>query len=231
MRASRRNPDSNADTSKQRDPRASKAAAEPKEKPARAVGEVRIIGGSLKRSKLDILDRPGLRPTPDRVRETVFNWLAPHLEGARVLDLCAGTGVLGLEAVSRGADFAHMNDADASLTRQIAADAARLKVAERVQTSTRRAEAFLNETPNAKYDVVFVDPPFESDLWTRLLFRLPGWLAPNALVYLEHPREIAAPFAEPWKIHRQAQAGRIAFYLLTRDRDSLSHPESSETTR
>jgi len=231
MRASRRNPESKPELKKKLDGRSAKAPLAKPEKAARAIGEVRIIGGSLKRSKLDILDRPGLRPTPDRVRETLFNWLAPHLEGARVLDLCAGTGVLGLEAVSRGAATVLLNDADAALTHKIAADATRLKVAERVRTSTRRGEALLNETPNERFDVVFVDPPFDAALWTRLLFRLPGWLAPNALVYLEHPRGIAAPFTDPWKIHRQAHAGSIAFYLLTRDPDSLFYPDSSEPAR
>jgi len=77
------------------------------------MGEVRIIGGTLKRSKLPVVISPGLRPTPDRVRETLFNWLAPIIDGARVLDLCAGTGVLGIEALSRGASFARLNELDA----------------------------------------------------------------------------------------------------------------------
>jgi 16S rRNA (guanine966-N2)-methyltransferase len=194
----------------------------------RAIGEVRIIGGTLKRSKLKILDRPGLRPTPDRIRETVFNWLAPTIDGARVLDVCAGTGALGLEAVSRGAAHAHLNDADADLARQIVADAQRLKIAERVQVSNRRAEALLTEAPTGRFDIVFLDPPFDADLWARLLFRLPPWLAPGALVYLEHPREIAAPFGGNWTVHKQAQAGRIAFYLLELQTASVSSPAQPE---
>lgn len=205
----------------------SKLRAEPA---PRAIGEVRIIGGTLKRSKVKILDRPTLRPTPDRIRETLFNWLAPCIEGARVLDLCAGTGVLGLEALSRGAEFAHFNEADAHLARQIAAEAVRLKVADRTQVSNRRAEMLLNEPANSRFDVVFVDPPFDADLWARLLFRLPPWLAPGAWVYLEHPREIAAPIAAGWKIHRQAAAGRIDFYLLELDTASLVVPVSQEAS-
>jgi len=213
MRAPRRN---------SRDPR---TEAKPAEAPApRAVGEVRIIGGSLKRSKIKILDRPTLRPTPDRIRETVFNWLAPSIEGARVLDLCAGTGVLGLEALSRGAAFAQCNESDAHLARQIASEATRLKVAERLYVSTRRAEMLLNEPPSSRFDVVFVDPPFDADLWARLLFRLPPWLAPSAYVYLEHPRELAVPFGGNWKVHRHASAGRIEFYLLELDPASLPIP-------
>ncbi len=199
--------------------------AKPVEAPApRAIGEVRIIGGNLKRSKIKILDRPNLRPTPDRIRETLFNWLAPVIEGARVLDLCAGTGVLGLEALSRGAAFAQCNESDAHLARQIVSEGTRLKVAERLFVSARRAEMLLNEPPSSRFDVVFVDPPYDADLWARLLFRLPPWLAPGAYVYLEHPREVAAPFGSNWKVHRHASAGRIEFYLLELDTASLEDP-------
>lgn len=178
------------------------------------IGEVRVIGGSLKRSKLAVLPRHGLRPTPDRVRETLFNWLAPVVEGARVLDLCAGTGVLGIEALSRGASFAWLNEADADLAAQIVSAGQRLNVADRMHVSRNPAERLLATLPDARFDIVFVDPPYNAGLWTKILDRLPAWLKPGALVYLEHPVDVAAPFGSDWVVRKQSSAGRVSFCLL-----------------
>lgn len=191
-------------------------------KAERPLGEVRIIGGTLKRSKLAVLDRPGLRPTPDRVRETLFNWLAPRLTGARVLDLCAGTGVLGLEAISRGAAHVQCNEVDAVLAARIRANADRLKVSSQVSISTQTAQVLLQSPPAERFDGVFVDPPYALDLWRTLLARLPAWLSPDAWVYLEHPREIAAPFDDHWQVLRAASAGQIHYYLLAPTEPSAS---------
>lgn len=180
----------------------------------RPSGEVRIIGGSLKRSKIGVIDRPGLRPTPDRVRETVFNWLAPRLPGARVLDLCAGTGVLGLEAISRGAAYAHLNEPDRDLANRIRADADRLKVGHCVHVSQQQAQTLLRLPATERFDGVFVDPPYGSQLWPALLSALPAWLAAGAWVYIEHPRELPPPFGPNWRVLREGQAGQIAYYLL-----------------
>lgn len=180
----------------------------------RPAGEVRIIGGSLKRSKLAVLDRRGLRPTPDRVRETVFNWLMPSLQGARVLDLCAGTGVLGTEALSRGAGFAHFNESDAELADLIAANAARLQVADRTRVTRLPAQQLLAGGPDTPFDIAFVDPPYAAGLWPVLLQRLPNWLAPGALVYLEHPIDMTSPFGPEWQVRKHAKAGRVAYFLL-----------------
>jgi len=180
----------------------------------RKVGEVRIIGGTLKRSKLPVVSRQGLRPTPDRVRETLFNWLAPVIEGARVLDLCAGTGVLGIEALSRGAAWARLNELDANLAEQIIANGKRLKIDLQMEVTRLCALQLLTTPPDAGYDIVFLDPPYSADLWEALLDRLPNWLAPQAWVYLEHPSNIAPPFGAPWRIHKQGRAGSVQFYLL-----------------
>jgi 16S rRNA (guanine966-N2)-methyltransferase len=175
---------------------------------------VRVIGGSLKRSKLVVADRPGLRPTPDRVRETLFNWLAPVIEGARVLDLCAGTGVLGIEAVSRGAAFAWLNEADGALAAEIAHNAERLKISAQVRVSRVAAERLLATRPEMQFDIAFVDPPYNAGLWAKILERLPAWLTPRARVYLEHPAEIESPITPNWTILKESRAGRVHFFLL-----------------
>lgn len=182
------------------------------------MGEVRIIGGTLKRSKLPVVISPGLRPTPDRVRETLFNWLAPMIDGARVLDLCAGTGVLGIEAISRGATFARLNELDADLAALISSSGRRLKIDQKMEVSSLSALQLLATPPSASYDIVFVDPPYSANLWKPVLERLPGWLSPGAVIYLEHPNNIEPPFAAPWHIEKQGRAGAVQFYLLSDER-------------
>lgn len=181
----------------------------------RPTGEVRIIGGLLKRSKLGVIDKPGLRPTPDRVRETLFNWLGPRLAGMRVLDLCAGTGVLGFEALSRGAAHVHFNEPDHDLAARIAADAVRLKVAGQITLTREPAQTLLNRTLEPRYDGVFVDPPYALNLWPALLAGLPRCLRDGAFVYLEHPRELILDLDPArWIARRSAEAGQIRFHLL-----------------
>src|SRR5580765_815361 len=126
-------------------------------------GRLRIVGGTLRGARLDVPGAPGLRPTPDRVRETLFNWLMPVIAGARCLDLFAGTGALGIEALSRGAAAADFVEADAQLADLLRANLLRLKQAARVVRSD--ALRFLGET-DVRYDVVFLDPPFGAALWT-----------------------------------------------------------------
>ena len=129
---------------------------------------VRIIGGEWRSRTIEFPDRPGLRPTPDSVRETLFNWLAPGLYGTRVLDLCAGSGVLGLEALSRGAQEAVLLDSD----RQVAGalHTAISKLAANAQVLNVDAREYLGETREAEdgFDVVFIDPPYESGLHATL---------------------------------------------------------------
>lgn len=196
----------------------------------RASGEVRVIGGTLKRSKLPVPDRPGLRPTPDRVRETLFNWLAPVIDGARVLDLCAGTGVLGIEAVSRGAAHALLNEPDPQLADLIAAATARLKIADRASLARLDARRLLADVPDQHFDIVFVDPPYASGLWRELLDELPRLLAAHARVYVEHPADLAPPWNPArWRILREARAGQVRYALLEHTPASASlPPESAE---
>ena len=178
-------------------------------------GRIRIIGGSLRNSRLRVPELPGLRPTAERVRETLFNWLAPLLEGARCLDLCAGTGALGIEACSRGAASVQFVERDAHVAQALRDNLARLKVEAPVLTLD--AIAYLRGVAQA-FDVVFVDPPFASNLWADLADQLEtgGWLAPNGLVYVESPRAGVSGLPANWVTHREACAGEVRFALYRR---------------
>ncbi len=179
-------------------------------------GHVRIVGGSLRGSRIAVRDRPGLRPTPDRVRETLFNWLMPVIDGARCLDLYAGTGVLGLEAASRGAREVVLVEADRVQAAAIEADRARLH-AEAARVVVGRAEDYLGGT-RAPFDVVFVDPPFALDAWSACLARLAdGWLRPGARVYVEAPAGAKYAIPPGLRLLREGRAGDVAFRLFVVD--------------
>jgi 16S rRNA (guanine966-N2)-methyltransferase len=185
---------------------------------------VRIIAGRLRGSRIVVPDRPGLRPTPDRVRETLFNWLAPVIEGARCLDLFAGTGALGIEALSRGAASCTFVESDRELARRIEDDLARLDAGEARVLATD-AESMLAGAPSQPFDVVFLDPPFAANLWDAIAARLErgGWLAAGAWIYVESPAD--APIALPgtWRLHREGRAGSARHALYRRARaDPLS---------
>ncbi|WP_426662416.1 16S rRNA (guanine(966)-N(2))-methyltransferase RsmD [Rhodanobacter aciditrophus] len=179
-------------------------------------GRIRIIGGSLRNSRLEVPELAGLRPTSERVRETLFNWLAPMIEGARVLDLCAGTGALGIEALSRGAAAACFVEPDARAARTLRDNLVRLKV-EGGEVVAADAQAFLGGAPRA-FDLVFLDPPFALGLWSVLAERLEqgGWLAGRAWVYVESPREPVPALPAQWVLHREGRAGEVRFALYRR---------------
>jgi 16S rRNA (guanine966-N2)-methyltransferase len=178
---------------------------------------VRIIGGSLRRSRLEVPDAPGLRPTPDRVRETLFNWLAPIIEGARCLDLFAGTGALGIEALSRGAGWVDFIERDPRLAQAMRQNLERLR---QTDAAVRCADALqaLGEPPADAYDVVFVDPPFTESLWQAVVIALEGngWLRAGALIYLEMPASTQVDAPETWGPHRESVAGAVRYALYRR---------------
>lgn len=178
-------------------------------------GRIRIIGGSLRNSRLQVPDRPGLRPTPERVRETLFNWLQPIVDGARCLDLYAGTGALGIEAMSRGAALAAFVEQDASLATALRANLARLKVQATVVTDDAARWLSAGGKP---FDLVFLDPPFAADLWAGTAQRLEegGWLAAGAWVYVETPRGAAPALPTHWHPHRQGHAGEVTYAVYRR---------------
>ncbi len=197
------------------------APATPYRKPPRPRSpqshEVRIIGGQYKRTRLPVADKAGLRPTPDRVRETLFNWLGQDLTGWRCLDAFAGTGVLGFECASRGAKEVRLVELDAALVAQLKRIAAQLK-AEVVQVVRGDAVAVLRQQAPASLDLVLLDPPFDSDVHEVALHAAAQALCNTGYVYLEAalrwPDERLLSMG--LKLHRHLKAGAVHAHLLTR---------------
>ena len=186
--------------------------------PASAVaGNVRIIGGRWRGTRLQVPSKPGLRPTSDRVRETLFNWLIPVLPGARVLDLFAGSGALGLEAVSRGAASALLVEADPQLAQALEAAASRLDATAQVRVNRGDALAWLREgAGDAAFDIAFVDPPFDAGLWPAVLELLPQRLATDAWLYLESPANHTPMLPAEWALHRESGTREVRYALYRR---------------
>lgn len=178
-------------------------------------GRVRIIGGRLKGSRLEVPALPGLRPTPDRLRETLFNWLQPHIAGARCLDLFAGSGALGLEAASRGAGSVVLVEREPVLAAGLRANLARLHTAAEVVCAD--AGCWLRTAPRP-FDLVFLDPPFAEQLWHPASVQLEqgGWLADPAWIYVEMPdgRDFDPPVG--WQLHRETRVGAVRARLYRR---------------
>ncbi len=179
--------------------------------------EVRIIGGQWKRSKLPVPDKPGLRPTPDRVRETLFNWLGQDLTGWRCLDAFAGSGALGFEAASRGAAEVVLLERDAELVRLLRESKQRLK-ADALRIEPADALAWMSRG-TAAFDLVFLDPPFDAGLFERALSAARTILVPGGLVYLESPDtwtdDVLGPLG--YTLQRSARAGAVHYHLLQRN--------------
>ncbi|AVY67295.1 16S rRNA (guanine(966)-N(2))-methyltransferase RsmD [Xanthomonas translucens pv. undulosa] len=187
-------------------------------------GQVRIIGGRWRNTRLPVPDLPGLRPTSDRVRETLFNWLLPALPGARVLDLFAGSGALGLEAVSRGAASACLVERDPALAAGLRASIARLQAQVQIQVVQDDALRWLaapDASAGAPADIAFVDPPFAHGLWDAVLQRLPARLAADAWLYLESPAGWAPALPAPWALYREGGSREVRAALYRRTAATL----------
>jgi 16S rRNA (guanine966-N2)-methyltransferase len=176
-------------------------------------GKVRIIGGRWRGTRLPVPASPGLRPSGDRVRETLFNWLMPVLAGARVVDVFAGTGALGLEAVSRGAAHAVLVERDAALAQSLRDTVARLSAQESVEVAHGEALAWLGRQAPDSFDVAFVDPPFDADLWQPTLAALLPKLAQGAWLYVESPPEQAPTLPKEWALHREGHTREVRYAL------------------
>lgn len=180
-----------------------------------AGGAVRIIGGSLRGSKLPVVDLPGLRPSSDRVRETLFNWLQRDLPGARVLDLFAGSGALGFEAASRGAASVVLVERDPRAAAALAESAARLQVR---TLSVRCADALAADSllPGECFDGAFIDPPFASGLCEAALHRVLPHLAEDAWLYLESAIGESAKLGPGWRCDREGSTREVRYALYRR---------------
>lgn len=197
-----------------------KRATRPSPKGARrgeaATNTVRIIGGEWRGRRLRFPDVAGLRPTPDRVRETLFNWLAPVLHGARCLDLYAGSGVLGFEALSRGAAAVTLVERDRHAAAALRGSSVELGAGTRAVIVEGRAQDFL-ATCGQAFDIVFLDPPFDAHVLPDLIAGLASRGLPRAggHVYLEAPAAEALPALPPgWRLHRSGRAGLVGYHLV-----------------
>ena len=204
-----------------------KLAANPAKKPAKSgkvvgrktipPGEVRIIGGLYKRSKLPVAAIAGLRPTPDRVRETLFNWLGQDLTGWRCADAFAGTGVLGFEAASRGALDVVLCEQDAALADKLKASQVKLK-ADAVKIERGDGVSLLRRISAGSLQLVFLDPPYESNVYESALKAAAAAIGRPGFVYLEAPKpwtdEELAPLG--LAVHRLGKAGAVHFHLLVK---------------
>ena len=178
--------------------------------PPKGAQRVRIIGGRQRGRVVRFPEVPGLRPTPDRVRETLFNWLGQDLTGRRTLDLYAGSGALSLEALSRGAALAVAVDRNPALIRALAATAAAFGETA-LETHVADADAFIARE-RRRFDAIFLDPPFDSDPWPVLLPRCAELLTPGGVVYAEAARALEAPPA--LIAYRRQRAGLVHYHLL-----------------
>lgn len=185
---------------------------------AASKNEIRIIGGRFRSRKLRFPNAEGLRPTPDRVRETLFNWLRDVIEGSRCLDLYAGSGALGFEACSRGAKGTVMVDAHPGVARALRENCALLDAPE-IRVIAQNARDYL-KGPVEPFDVVFLDPPFRKGWLASATSRLEsgGWLSREAFVYVEAEREFDfSVLPSAWQVLRQGVAGDVAYRLYRRE--------------
>lgn len=182
--------------------------------------QLRIIGGQWRGRKLTFADVEGLRPSGDRIRETLFNWLTPYLEGANCLDLFAGSGSLGLEALSRNAAHTTLIDKSTAVTRQLQQHIKTLNCS-RAEIIHADSMIWLNDTggqtPEKGFDIVFLDPPFADKQLNRCfeLLQRPGLLNPSAVIYFEADLNTSLPdLADNWILHRHKKTGQVQYGLV-----------------
>ena len=180
--------------------------------------EVRIIGGQWRRSLLPVADRPGLRPTPDRVRETLFNWLGQDLTGWRVLDAFAGSGALGFEAASRGATEVTLLEREPDLVKLLAASRDRLK-ADMLRIQRADALVWMGTAPAASFELVLLDPPFGAGLHSPALLAATRLLVPGGMVYVEAAEPPPTESPASLSLHRHTRAGMVHASLWRRCED------------
>jgi 16S rRNA (guanine966-N2)-methyltransferase len=179
----------------------------------RPSGVLRIIGGLWRSRQIAFDAGAGVRPTPDRVRQTLFDWLAPRIEGASCLDLFAGSGALGLEALSRGAGLVNFVETGRNQVGMIRAAVDKLAAAQ-AQVTTQDAIGYLQHTAT-RYEIVFLDPPYGSGLLEQALEWLPRVLKPENRIYIEWPADASMPLPAGYHWLREKQAGQVSYGLAT----------------
>ena len=182
-------------------------------------GQLRIVAGKWRSRLLQIADVPGLRPTSERIRETLFNWLAPNIHGAKCLDLCAGTGALGLEALSRGAGEVVFVERSTIAFKELKSNIA-LLVGANAEVLNVDARDYLGGTNARPFDIVFLDPPFTADLYDELCRLLveQRWLADDARIYIEMDKDQPELRIPPgWQVLKNKTAGKVRYMLAATD--------------
>ena len=186
-----------------------------KQNKLKVTGTLRVIGGRWRGRKLTVIDSEGLRPTPSRVRETLFNWLQFSLSGANCLDLFAGTGALGLEAASRGVEKVTLVEFNTGIAEQLSKNCQQLG-ADNYQLVNKDAVSFLSGDQD-QYDIVFIDPPYELGIWSEIAEQLVSQdcLSLNALIYVEYPITAIKPsLPSKWQLIKEKKAGGVNYCLF-----------------
>ena len=192
----------------------------PTQKPTKAVNQVRIIGGQHKRRLLTFVDAQGLRPTPDRLKETLFNWLTGYLTDARILDACAGSGALGFEAVSRGAKTAILIEPNLAQAQMLKQNAKLLKLSDKLTIVSTDAISALNTMHDA-FDIIFIDPPYALNLWQPILKNLldNALIHADSKIYLEADKPLHSILDDDtsakFTLIKSTKVGQAMAYLLT----------------
>lgn len=187
-----------------------------KQNKSKSANKLRIIGGRFRSRVVEFVDAEGLRPTPDRVRETVFNWLQAYIGSARCLDLFSGSGALAFEAASRGAESVCLVETNSKVAQKLTRNLALLK-AENCKVISQTAQSLLSKPASQSFDVVFIDPPYKADLWTEVaqLLIYNNWLAQNAMIYLECPAKHELPkLPAAFELKKEKTAGEVRYCLF-----------------
>lgn len=181
--------------------------------------QLRIIAGLWRGRKLNFPEVDGLRPTGDRIRETLFNWLAPEIQGARCLDLFAGSGALGIEALSRGAALSLMVERDTKAAAQLKLNLELLHAGNGRIIDENAVTLLQKGNADEPYHIVFIDPPFQLKLWQAVIEALEvgNWLADNATIYIESGRDDEYQPPINWQLHRDKHAGAVSYRLFYRE--------------
>ena len=181
--------------------------------------QLRIIAGLWRGRKLSFPDVDGLRPTGDRIRETLFNWLAPEIQGARCLDLFAGSGALGIEALSRGAEVSLMIERDTKAAAQLKMNLELLNTDKGRVLNDNALSVLHKGNTDGPYHIVFIDPPFQLNVWQAVIDALEAgnWLADNATIYIESGRDDEYQPPINWQLHRDKHTGAVSYRLFYRE--------------